>query len=64
MGGALKIGSISRVTQGYRTADSVNWSWEYADNCTFDASRSSSLYGKSSTVQPPAYYTYVWHRVE
>ena len=28
----------------------------------FDASRSSSIYGGSSTVQPPAYVTNVWRR--
>lgn len=28
----------------------------------FDASRSSSIYGKSSTVQPPAYVANVWRR--
>lgn len=28
----------------------------------FDASRSSSIYGKSSTVQPPAYVVNVWRR--
>lgn len=29
---------------------------------SFDASRSSSIYGKSSTVQPPAYVVNVWRR--
>ena len=29
----------------------------------FDASRSNSIYGRSSTVQPAAYYVYIWHRV-
>lgn len=29
----------------------------------FNASRSSSVYGKSSTVQPPAYVVNVWRRV-
>ena len=28
----------------------------------FDASRSSSIYGKSSTVQPPAYLVNIWKR--
>lgn len=28
----------------------------------FDASRVSSIYGKSATVQPPAYYVYMWRR--
>ena len=29
----------------------------------FDASRSSAVYGRSSTVQPATYYVYIWHRV-
>lgn len=37
----------------------------YGSNCTvsFDASKSSSIYGASSTVQPAAYYVHIWHRV-
>ena len=34
----------------------------YNDQLNFDASRSNSLYGKSSTVQPPAYVVNVWRR--
>ncbi|MCQ2075943.1 MAG: hypothetical protein MJZ20_02770 [Bacteroidaceae bacterium] len=30
---------------------------------TFDASRSSSIYGNSTTVQPPAYVVNVWRRI-
>lgn len=33
-----------------------------ADKVSFDASRSSSVYGNSDTVQPPAYYVYMWLR--
>ena len=29
----------------------------------FDASRSNPIYGASDTVQPPAYYVYIWRRV-
>ena len=29
----------------------------------FDASRCSAIYGASDTVQPAAYYVYIWHRV-
>lgn len=34
------------------------------DNPTldFDASRSNPIYGRSSTVQPPAYYMNIWLR--
>ena len=28
-----------------------------------DASKSNAIYGRSSTVQPAAYYVYIWHRV-
>ena len=31
-------------------------------NFSFDASRSSSIYGKSTTVQPPAYLVNIWKR--
>lgn len=34
----------------------------YLDGVNINASRSSSLYGKSSTVQPPAYVVNVWRR--
>lgn len=29
----------------------------------FDASRSNSIYGRSNTVQPAAYYVHIWRRV-
>lgn len=29
----------------------------------FNAANSSSIYGSSNTVQPPAYYVYIWRRV-
>ena len=31
---------------------------------SFDASHSNSIYGNSSTVQPPAYKVYAWKRIE
>ena len=34
-----------------------------AHKTDFDASRSNAIYGASSTVQPAAYYVYIWHRV-
>ena len=30
----------------------------------FDSSRSNPIYGASDTVQPPAYYLYIWKRIE
>ena len=34
----------------------------YHTRINFDASRSSSIYGNSTTVQPPAYVVYMWKR--
>ena len=31
-------------------------------NLAFDASLSNSIYGRSTTVQPPAFYVYMWRR--
>ena len=35
----------------------------YVYDRTFDASRSNPIYGRSSTVQPAAYYVHIWRRV-
>ena len=51
-------------SQGGINADSISQvngavtGWHY----TFDASRVSSVYGNSTTVQPPAIKVYMWHR--
>lgn len=34
----------------------------YRDKIAIDASKSSSIYGASSIVQPPAQYCYIWKR--
>ncbi len=34
----------------------------YPAGVSFDASRSSSVYGNSTTVQPAAYYVHIWRR--
>ena len=44
----------------YETGSSQFFSFYQAD---FNASRSSAVYGRSNTVQPAAYYVYIWHRV-
>lgn len=36
--------------------------WHQPVKINFNASRSSSIYGKSNTVQPPAYLVNVWKR--
>ena len=35
----------------------------YFGRADFNAARSSAVYGRSSTVQPAAYYVHIWHRV-
>ena len=56
-GAFYKTGSTGQILTGGGTADIVDI------EAGFDASRSSSVYGKSSTVQPPAYYVYMWRRI-
>ena len=55
--GALSISHNDRIA-GYEGGS-------YGSNCTvsFDASKSNAIYGRSSTVQPAAYYVHIWHRV-
>ncbi|MDD6630891.1 MAG: hypothetical protein PUE74_08330 [Faecalibacterium sp.] len=48
------------ISQHYKTGDSNDIHFYYA---AFDASKSNSIYGRSSTVQPAAYYVHIWHRV-
>ena len=55
--GALKFTEINTPWGGYNGMDGS------AYNIEFDASSSNLIYGRSSTVQPAAYYVYIWHRV-
>lgn len=56
--GALSINTNNGGLAGYEGGS-------YGGNCTvsFDASKSNAIYGRSSTVQPAAYYVHIWHRV-
>lgn len=42
--------------------ENANYS-HHAYKTNFDASLSSTIYGASYTVQPPAYFVHIWHRV-
>ena len=57
----MTSGAFSRSGNNYHigATDSGN------DVCTFkfDASKSNAVYGRSSTVQPAAYYVHIWRRV-
>ena len=41
-----------------------SWTGQRGNGFTLDASRSSSIYGKSSTVQPPAFVVNIWKRTK
>ena len=56
--GTLSINTNNGGLAGYEGGS-------YGSNCTvsFDASKSNAIYGRSTTVQPAAYYVHIWHRV-
>ena len=51
------------VYNSYGCADATGANNSLPQDLRFDASRSNSIYGRSSTVQPAAYYVHIWHRV-
>lgn len=55
---ALYYGEINNATKISSAA------WEKGMALFFDASRSNPIYGASTTVQPPAYFTYTWLRTD
>ena len=54
--GAFSLGS--RIT-GNGESSGSDFNSYYA---SFDASKSNAIYGRSSTVQPAAYYVHIWRR--
>ena len=55
--GALTVTEVSSPFCGYDGYEGSTY------NINFDASRSNSIYGRSNTVQPAAYYVHIWRRV-
>lgn len=55
--GALKFVEINTSWGGYSSTSGSTY------DVYFDASRSNSIYGRSYTVQPAAYYVHIWKRV-
>lgn len=55
--GAFKRSSGSRFSEKTDSSDWLGWA-----DAQFYASDSNSIYGNSSTVQPAAYYVYMWRR--
>ena len=63
--GATMTGAFynTGVFSSYGGADATNVTNSVPKDLYFDASRSNSIYGRSSTVQPAAYYVHIWRRV-
>ena len=62
--GALKsvaVDSTEKFTNLIATEDGTS---KYGGSLAIDASLSNPIYGASDTVQPPAYYLYIWKRIE
>ena len=54
-------GKYYNTTTRHGGGDKGDWFSTY--DRTFDASKSNAIYGRSNTVQPAAYYVYIWRRV-
>lgn len=65
VGGSRGAFSTNKASGNKNGSYDVNSAKIVADDVTsFDASRSSSVYGNSDTVQPPAYFTHTWLRTD
>ena len=62
--GALKSIAIDSVEDFSNLISTEDASARYGGSVSIDASRSNPIYGASNTVQPPAYYLYIWKRIE
>lgn len=62
-GGPSGSGALSVAVNGrsaFRNGDDGTFTW---GNFYFDAASYNSIYGNASTVQPAAYYVYMWRRI-
>lgn len=57
--GAFKRSHASGFSQQTSSSDWMTWA-----DAQFYASDSNSIYGNASTVQPAAYYVYIWRRTD
>ena len=55
--------TAATVGGGNSSGDSYGYDSPSSSNFNLDASKSNAIYGRSSTVQPAAYYVHIWHRV-
>ena len=56
-------GALYQLTSGQKGASSSDYSTNVQYGVGFDASRSNSIYGKSTTVQPDAYLVNIFRRI-
>ena len=67
LNGGVRVSATSAEVSGafYRDKSASKASLVEPEGHTisFDASRSNPIYGKSTTVQPPAYKVYAWKRI-
>lgn len=61
--GAMVREEVSAWSGNHAYASTLFGDQAGSQNINFNASKSNSIYGKSSTVQPAAYYVYMWRRV-
>lgn len=59
--GALSSKVIYDAADSSGAVSTSNKSFPWG-SISFDASKSNAIYGKSITVQPPAFYVYMWRR--
>ena len=64
MGTSGAMYNVNTYPEGRVTCEDTYWGAGSGSASLFgiDASRSSAIYGKSTTVQPAAYYVYFWRR--
>lgn len=63
--------AITTAEKADEDASSIGLAWERVDyssnksgKLSFDASKSNTIYGNSTTVQPATYYINIWKRIE
>ena len=55
--------TAATVGSNYHSGNDFSSDGAKSSDFNLDASKSNAIYGRSSTVQPAAYYVHIWHRV-
>lgn len=64
--GSIETGTIkpSGAFKNVPGGQAVSEAYRDRETITFDASKSNSIYGSSTTVQPPAHIVVFWKRIK